>query len=135
MDSLALSSSLASETTPVQLTSAVYIECPAAAALYLVGQCRGVVGTDHLRRSAQFPEGVLEALLQGQEGLAGNHLGVAQPRMAQHQLEQQVAVGPAADGDSQGVAVGEVDMGLPGRWMLFGEVDLLIWTVERSPVL
>ena len=55
--------------------------------------------------------------------------------MAQHQLEQQVAIGPAADGDSQGVAVGEVDLGLSARGMLLGEVDLLVRTVERSPVL
>ena len=55
--------------------------------------------------------------------------------MAQHQLEQQVAVAPAADGYSQGVAVSEVELRLPARWMLLGEVDLLIRTVERSPVL
>ena len=55
--------------------------------------------------------------------------------MAQHQLEQQVAVAPAADGYSQGVAVGEVELRLPARWMLLGEVDLLIRTVECSPVL
>ena len=44
-------------------------------------------------------------------------------------------VGPAADGDAQGVAAGEVDLGLPARWMLLGEVDLLVRTVESSPVL
>ena len=77
----------------------------------------------------------LETLLQGQEGLAVNHLGVAPARMAQHQLEQQVAIGPAADGYSQGVAVGEVGLGLPARWMLLGEVDFLVRPVESSPVL
>ena len=111
------------------------IEGPAAAALHLVGQRRCVVGTDHQRRAAQFPESILETLLQGQEGLLGNHLGVASARMAQHQLEQQVAIGLAADGDAQGVAVGEVGLGLPARWMLLGEVDFLVRTVESSPVL
>ena len=55
--------------------------------------------------------------------------------MAQHQLEQQVAAGPAADGDSQGVKVDEVELVLAARWMLLGEVDLLVRTVERPPVL
>ena len=41
-----------------------------------------------------------------------------------------MAVGPAADGDSQGVAVGEVDLGLAARWVLLREVDLLIRPVE-----
>ena len=85
------------------------IEDPAAAALYLVGQCRGVVGADHL--------------------------GVAPARMAKYQLEQQVPVGSASDGDAQGAAVGEVDLGLAARWVLLGEVNLLIRPVERSPVL
>ena len=46
-----------------------------------------------------------------------------------------MSVGPAADVDSQGVAVGEVDLGLPARGMLLGEVDFLVRTVESSPVL
>ena len=111
------------------------VQCPPSAALYLVGEGRGVVGKYDQRHATQFPEGALESLPQGQESLVGNHLGVAPPRMAQHQMEQQVAVAPAADADSQGVAVGEVDLGLAARWMLLGEVDLLIRPVERSPVL
>ena len=121
------------EPVVVQELGVAVVEGPAAAALYLVGQGRGVVGTDHPRRAAQGPQGVLESPLQGQEGLASGHLGVAPTRMAQHQLEQQVAVGSATDGDSQGVAVGEVDLGPPARWMLRGEVDPLIRTVERTP--
>ena len=78
------------------------VQCPASAALYLVGEGRGVIGTYDQRHTTQFPEGVLESLLQGQKRLAGNYLSVAPARMAQHQLEQQVAVGSAADGDSQG---------------------------------
>ena len=34
---------------------------------HLVGQGRGVVGTDHLRSATQGPQGVLESLLQGQK--------------------------------------------------------------------
>ena len=96
----------------VQKLGVVVVQGPAAAALYLVGQGRGVVGADHPGHAAQLPQGILKPLLQGQEGLTGGHLGVAPPRMAQHQLEQQVAVGAAADVDPQGVAVGEVQLGL-----------------------
>ena len=119
----------------IEIPAAPQHEGPAAAALHLVGQRRCVVGADHLRHAAQFPESVLETLLQGQEGLPGYHLGVAPPRVAQHQLEQQMPVGPATDGDAQGVAVGEIDLGLAARWMLLGEVDFLVRSVESSPVL
>ena len=119
----------------VQKLGVVVVQGPAAAALYLVGERRGVVGADHPGCAAQLPQGILEPLLQGQEGLPGGHLGVAPPRMAQHQLEQQVAVGAAADGDPQGVAVGEVQLGLAARGMLLGEVDLLVRAVQRTPVL
>ena len=85
----------------VQELGVAAVQGPAATALDLVGRGRGVVRADHPGRSAQLPQGVLQPLLQGQEGLPGGHLGVAPPRMAQHQLEQQVAVGLAADGHSQ----------------------------------
>ena len=85
-------------------------------------------------RTAQLPQGVLESLLQGQESLPSGHLGVGPARVAQHQLEQQVAVGPAADGDSQGVAVGEIQLGLAARRMLLGEVDLLVKAVKIAPL-
>ena len=106
---------------------------PAAAAPYLVGEGRGVVGTDHPRCATQDPPGVLQSLLQGQESLASGPLGLAPARMTQHQLEQQVAVGSAADGDSQGIAACEVDLGLQARWMLLWEVDLVVRTVECTP--
>ena len=57
----------------------VVVVLPAAAALYLMGEGRAVVGAYDLGRAAQFPERVLESLLQGHKGLAGNHLGVAPP--------------------------------------------------------
>ena len=88
------------DTVVVQETGVAVVQGPAAAALNLVGEGRGVVGTDDLRRPAQGPQGILESLLQGQEGLASGHLGVAPSRVAQHQLEQQVAIRPDSDGDS-----------------------------------
>ena len=71
----------------VQKLAVGVIEGPAAAAPHPVGQRRCVVRTDHLRHATQFPESVLETLLQRQEGLPGNHLGVPPSRVAQHQLE------------------------------------------------
>ena len=67
------------EPVVLQELGVVVVEGPAAAALYLMGEGRAVVGAYDLGRAAQFPERVLQSLLQGQEGLAGNHLGVAPP--------------------------------------------------------
>ena len=64
-----------------------------------------------------------------------SYLGVAPLRVAEYQLEEQVWEGPAGDGHPQGVAVGEIDLGLPSRRMLLGEVDLLLWAVQGPPVL
>ena len=119
----------------VQDLGVAVVQGPAATAPHLVGGGRGVVRADHPGTAAQLPQGVLQPLLQGQEGLSGGHLGVAPPRMAQHQLEQQVAIRPAADSDSQGVAVGEVQLGLAARRMLLGEIDLLVRAVESAPIL
>ena len=119
----------------VQKLGVAVVQGPAAAALHLVGQGRGVVRADYLGHAAQFPQRALESLLQGQEGLSGNHLGIAPARVAQHQLEQPVAVGPPADGHSQGVAMGEVQLGLAAWRMLLGEVHFLNGPVERPPVL
>ena len=119
----------------VQELGVAAVQGPAAAAPHLVGGGRGVVRADHPGRTAQLPQGVLQPLLQGQEGLPGGHLGVAPPRMAQHQLKQQVAIGPPADGHPQGVAVGEVQLGLAARGMLLGKVDLLVRAVESAPIL
>ena len=121
------------EPVVAQEISVAVVQGPSTAAPHLMGGGRGIVGTDHLGRAAQLPQGILQSLLQGQECLPSGHLGVAPARVAQHQLEQQVAVGPAADGDSQGVAVGEVDLGLAARRMLLGEVDLLVGAIESAP--
>ena len=50
------------------------VESPAA--LNLVSESRGVAGTDHLRRAAQVPQGILKSLLQGRECFPGDHLGI-----------------------------------------------------------
>ena len=55
--------------------------------------------------------------------------------MAEYQLKELVAVGLAGDGHSQGTAVGEVKLGFPARWMLLGEVHLLVRTVQCPPIL
>ena len=63
----------------LQELGVVVVEGPATAVLYLMGEGRAVVGAYDLGRAAQFPERVLQPLLQGHKGLAGNHLGVAPP--------------------------------------------------------
>ncbi len=68
------------------------VQGPTAAAAHLVSGGRGIVAAHHLRHSAQGPQGGLQPLLQGQEGLAGGHLGIAPARVAEYQLEQQMAV-------------------------------------------
>ena len=112
-------------------------EGTAAAASVLVGGGGGIVAAHHLVDAAQLPECVLEtpAALQDQEGLPGGHLGVAPPRVAEDQLEQQVGMGLAGDGHTLGVAVGKVDLGFPSRRMFLGEVDLLVRMVQCPPVL
>ena len=97
---------------------------------------RGIVAAHHLGNAAQGPEGILQSLLQGQEGLAGGDLSVAPSRVAEYQLEQQVGVsGLAGDGHLEFPAVGEVELGLPSRRMHLGEVHLLIRTMQRPPIL
>ena len=67
------------EPVVLQELGVVVVEGTAAAALYLMGEGRTVVGAYDLGRAAQFPERVLQSLLQGHKGLASNHLGVAPP--------------------------------------------------------
>ena len=123
------------QTVVVQQGGVIVVQRPGPAVAYLVGEGRGIVRADHLWHAAQVPEGVLKSLLQGQEGLSGGDFGVAPSRVAEDQLEQQVGMGMATDGHSQGAAVGEVDLGLPPRGMLLGEVDFLVRAVQRPPVL
>ena len=94
---------------------------------------RGIVAAQYLGDAAQGPEGILQTLLQGQEGLTGGDLRVAPPRVAEYQLEQQMPVGLSGDGHLEFHAVGEVNLGLPSRQMHLGEVHLLIRTMQRPP--
>ena len=75
----------------------------------------------HKSSRRRFKEGILQSLLQGQEGLTGGDLSVAPPRVAEYQLEQQVRVGLSGDGHLEFPAVGEVELGLPSRRMHLGK--------------
>ena len=123
------------EAVVVQQGGVIVVKSAAAAAAQFVGGSRGIVAAHHLWNAAQGPEGILQSLLQGQEGLAGGDLGVAPSRVAEYQLEQQVGVGLSGDGHLEFPAVGEVELGLPSRRMHLGEVHLLIRTMQRPPIL
>ena len=81
----------------VQERGVVVVKGTAAAAFHLVGGRRGIVAAQYLGDAAQGPEGILQSLLQGQEGLTGGDLSVAPSRVAEYQLEQQVGVGLSGD--------------------------------------
>ena len=83
-----------------------------------MGGGRRIVAAQYLGDPAQGPEGILQSLLQSQEGLAGGDLSVARSRVAEYQLEQQMGVGLSGDGHPQEIAVGEVELGLATRRML-----------------
>ena len=111
----------------------IVVEGPATAAFHLVGGRRDIVAAQYLGDAAQGPEGILQTLLQGQEGLTGGDLRVAPPRVAENQLGQQMPVGLSGDGHLEFHAVGEVNLGLPYRRMHLGKVHLLIRTMQRPP--
>ena len=121
------------EAIVVQQGGVVVVKGAAAAAFHLVSGRRGIVAAKYLGDAAQGPEGGLQSLLQRQEGLTGGDLSIAPSRVAEYQLEQQVGIGLSGDGHPQGIAVGEVELGLATRRMLLGEVDLPLRTVQRPP--
>ena len=121
------------EAVVVQQGGVIVVKSAAAAAAQFVGGRRGIVAAHHLWNAAQSPEGILQSLLQRQEGLAGGDLSVAPSRVAEYQLEQQVGVGLSGDGHLEFPAVGEVELGLPSRRMHLGEVHLLIRPMQRPP--
>ena len=123
------------EAVVLQQGGVIVVKRPAAAAFHLVGGRRGIVAAQYLGDAAQGPEGGLQSLLQRQEGLTGGDLGVAPSRVAEYQLKQQVGVGLSGDGHPEFPAVGEVELGLPSRRMLLGEVHLPLRTVQRPPIL
>ena len=119
----------------VQQGGVIVVKGAAAAAFHLVGGSRGIVAAQYLWDAAQGPEGGLQSLLQRQEGLTCGDLGVAPPRVAEYQLEQQMWIGLSGDGHLEFPAVGEVELGLPSRRMLLGEVHLPLRTMQRPPIL
>ena len=123
------------ETVVVQQGGVVVVKGAAATAFHLVGGRRGIVATQYPGDAAQGPEGILQTLLQRQESLTDGDLSVAPSRVAEDQMEQQMWIGLAGDGHPQGIAVGEVELGLATRRMLLGEVHLPLRTVQRPPIL
>ena len=59
------------EAIVVQQGGVIVVKSAAAAAAQFVSGSRGIVAAHHLWNAAQGPEGILQSLLQGQEGLAG----------------------------------------------------------------
>ena len=59
------------EAIVVQQGGVIVVEGAAAAAFHLVGGRRQIVAAQYLGYAAQGPEGGLQTLLQGQEGLTG----------------------------------------------------------------
>ena len=81
--------------------------------------------TFYLRQPFALGNGFVEAM----------RLGVARARVTEDQLEQQVWIGLSSDGHPQRIAVGEIELGFPSRWMLLGEVHLLVGSMQRPPIL
>ena len=123
------------EAVVVQQGGVVVVKGAAAAAPHLVGGRQQIVAAQYLGDAAQGPQGILQPLLQRQEGLTGGDLGVTPSRVAEYQLEQQVAIGLACDGHLEFPAVGEVNLGLPTRRMHLGEVHLPLRPMQRPPIL
>ena len=123
------------EAIVVQQGGVIVVQGATAAATQFVSRSQGIVAAHHLWYAAQGPQCILQTLLQPQEGLTGGDLGVAPPRVAEDQLEQQVGVRLSGDGYLEFPAVGEVELGFPTRRMLLGEVHLPIRPVQRPPVL
>ena len=92
------------EAIVVQQGGVIVVKSAAAAAAQFVGGSRGIVAAHHLWNAAQGPEGILQSLLQGQEGLAGGDLGVAPSRVASWNSK-----GLSGDGHLEFPAVGEVE--------------------------
>ena len=90
------------EAIVVQQGGVIVVKRPASAAFHLVSSSRGIVAAQYLGDAAQGPQGILQTLLQRQEGLAGGDLSVAPSRVAEDQLEQQVGVGLSGDGHPPG---------------------------------
>ena len=82
------------ETIVVQQGGVIVVQGATPAMVHLVGGSRGIVAAQYLWNAAQGPEGCLQYLPQGQEGLTGGDLSVASSPIAQHALEQRVAMGP-----------------------------------------
>ena len=105
-----------------------------SAPLQLVRGCRQVVGAHHLRHTAQLPQSPLHTLDQGRESLPIGKVHIPPSRMAQHEVEQQMAERLASDRHPQLAAVGEVHLRLATRGMSLLEVHLPVRPTQRTPI-
>ena len=86
-------------------------------------------------RSAERPQGVLEALGQGGEALAAeHHVDVGEAGVGQPEVVQQVVERFAGDAHRQAAAVGEVGQAEPSRRVGLAEHQLAFRTVQRAPL-
>src|ERR1039458_682446 len=87
-----------------------------------------------LRRLAQLPERVLQALAQALEALGETHRPGLPVRVSQHEVINQVRKTLPLDGDTQLLHVREVRRAQTSRMVLLRKEHLAAWAVGRPPV-
>src|SRR3954451_23314612 len=87
-----------------------------------------------LRRSAERPEGVLQALGQGGEALAAEHdLGMLPAGVGEREMVEAMGDRLAGDGDGEVGGVSEVGQGALAGTLDLAEDGLLLATMPRLP--
>jgi hypothetical protein len=86
------------------------------------------------RHASQFPEGVLQAVRQGLEGLRRTQRHRFPVRVREHEMIRQMLEAFPGDRDSQGVHVGEVRSRQVARMMDLAEHHFSSRTAARPPV-
>ena len=84
----------------------------------------------HPRYASQLPQRSLQSLHERRERLSEAHLGIAPPRVAQHEVEQQMPEGLPTYGHPKPRTVGEVHLRLTSRRMILLEVHLPVRPVK-----
>jgi hypothetical protein len=93
------------------------------------------VGAVRLRYAAQFPEGVLQAFTEALQALAEAQCAGLPVRVGQHEMEDEVRQGNAADGHFQAGAMSEVGGAQTARFVDLGEEDLFGRAVQGASFL
>jgi hypothetical protein len=93
------------------------------------------VGAVQVRHTAQFPQRVLQAVTEAFQALAEADRAGLPVGVGQHEVEDQVREGLAADGDLQGRGVGEIGGAEPARFVDLGEEDLFGRPVQGAALL